>query len=209
MHQLVNDVDVDSLKQTYSKYNLYISNKSNKSIIDDIAKLEVPDEIKELANNIYYELNCPLRRGRNRKRLLFYCIASAYHRLSIPYDPRRLAKLINIPLNDINRSIKIGSEILLRGESICYNALDFIPIYHKELGLDESILPDIINTANRILNNNPIDGYPQAVAAAIMLYYLTTHGYNVDIKRFAELTNRSSMTIKKIYDNIAYIDNLA
>ena len=64
-----------------------------RTLIQDLKVLDFPDEIKKQANQIFMSMNCPTKRSKKRKLLLFFCIYSAYMELGIPQIPNIIAKI--------------------------------------------------------------------------------------------------------------------
>lgn len=170
------------------------------SIANDLSKISVPEDIRRVANDIYRSLNLCTKRGNQRKKMIFYCIIMAYEKLGILCDPKDIADKVGISYSDINKAM----DIVITNNFKHYNPLDFIPIYHNKLGLPDNILNDIIDTGKRIIENNKElnDGYPQVIAAVIIMYYLTINGFKINMDAFTKLTNRSASTLKKIYNEV-------
>jgi transcription initiation factor TFIIIB Brf1 subunit/transcription initiation factor TFIIB len=167
-----------------------------------------------MANDIYQQLNLTTKRGRQRRKLIFYCVIKAYRELGIVCDPKVVAKEVGIKTTDINKAMNIGNEYSrLSGNNnngFYHKPQDFIPEYCKQLMIPEDCTQDILRLTSNIIEKQPsiLENYPQILAAAIILYYLTTHGVNIDIEEFSRMFLRSPVTIQKLVKVIADVDQV-
>jgi transcription initiation factor TFIIIB Brf1 subunit/transcription initiation factor TFIIB len=201
---------IASLKTEFTNYHS-IPKSSEKTILADLDRINIPDDIKIEAERIYQQLDTNTKRGKRRKKLLFYCISKAYLSLNQPKDPKYVAELVGISATQISKAHSMCSESQTNYKPPCVRltALDFIPEYHQKVGLDKSCLSSVISLANEILNKDPElnENYPQVVAAGILLYYMTINGLTVNKKDFSKIVLRSEMTISKMYKRISLIHN--
>lgn len=184
---------------------------SQRTILQDLEKIDIPDIVKKESERIFQELKTSTKRGRRRKKLLFYCIFNAYNLLGKPQDPKIIAELVGISPTEITKSFSMCSEsqTKYRPPTVFHSPVDFIPQYLKDVGLDDGCLDAVTDLADRILNKEPElkENYPQVVAAGILLYYMTINGVEVNKKEYAKIIRRSEMTISKMFKRIWKIDN--
>jgi len=224
---LEDDTDLDSFDDEYiqeipqfysggvgrSEYtNCHVIPKiTEKSILPDLLKINIPDDIRNEAEKIFQQLKTNTKRGKRRKKMLFYCIFNAYKSLGQPQDPKVIAELVGISATEITKALSMCSESQTnyRPIAVFRQPLDFIPIYHSEVGLNPDCLSSVLELAHSILNKDPdlYDEYPQVVAAGILHYYMTINGVSVDKKQFAKIFKKSEMTITKMFKRICNIDN--
>jgi transcription initiation factor TFIIIB Brf1 subunit/transcription initiation factor TFIIB len=81
-----------------------------RTLVHDLKSLDFPDDIKKTANQIFMSMNCPTKRSKKRKLLLFFCIYSAYMELGIPQIPNIIAKKVNISSSEVSKAMALFSE---------------------------------------------------------------------------------------------------
>lgn len=198
-----------------------IAKVPERSILPDLKRLEVPDDVRMEAESIFQKLETKTKRGKRRKKLLFYCIFKAYKNLKQPKDPKVIAEMVDIPQREIKKAFSMFSaaQTSYSSRAVFHSPSEFIPEYHKSLGLSEDCLPDIIDFVEEILeldqkiksNSKLSEDYPQVVAAGILLYWLINkQSMNVNKKHYtSQIVRRSEMTISKMYRRIGEIYNSA
>lgn len=204
----------DFLKENCSNDPRYqeFSKDSEKSIFGDLQRINIPDEIKIEAERIFKQLDMNTRRGKRRKKLIYYCVNNAYKTLNRTQDPKVIAKIVGIPPTEITKANSMCSETQTgyRPPRTHKTPLDFLPECCSRIeGLDDNCLSDIKILAESILQKDSelLEAYPQVVAAGILLYYLTIKGAVVNKKQFASTFGISEMTITKMFKRISEIDN--
>lgn len=198
------------IKNEFTNFHA-IPKSSEKSILSDLDKINISDDVRIEAERIFQQLETNTKRGKRRKKLLFYCIFNAYLSLKQSKDPKYVAELVGIAPTEMSKAFSMCSESQTnyRPPSVFHSPIDFIPEYHRKVGLDESCLDSVLDLAKTILKKDPDlnENYPQVVAAGILLYYMTINGVSVNKKEFSKLVRRSEMTISKMYKRISYIHN--
>jgi transcription initiation factor TFIIIB Brf1 subunit/transcription initiation factor TFIIB len=196
---------------------------SEKSILPDMEPLSLPDEIKARAEAIFHKLrNVTTKRGNRRKQLVFFCINSAYNEINresksasslirYQHNVKKLAEMIGIKPAEISKAQSMYSEAQTGYSSpqVFFTADDFLPEYCRDLHLPDEEISEIVRFAREILrrDKNLLEKYPQNVAAGILLYYLTLHGYEFDKESYAKIVSLSEMTITNLAKQISRIHN--
>ena len=197
-------------RSEFSKHHA-IAKTTEKSIVQDLDLIDLPEEVKREAQVIFNSMKVPTKRGTKRKRLLFFCINQAYVNLKQPKDPKMIANQLGIKSTDISKSSSMcsSSQTGYKPVPTFYHPIDFIPDYMKAVGLDESCVESVKKLGHEVLQRAPdlTDEYPQVVAAGLLLYYMIIHGITVNRKEFAGKVLRSEMTISKMYKRISEIHN--
>lgn len=197
-------------KSDYSNCHA-IPKYSDKSIISDLDKINIPDEIKNLSEQIFQQLDTNTKRGRRRKKLLFYCIFNAYNQIGQPQDPKFIAELVGISHTEMTKAFSMCSELQTnyKPNTTFHSPLEFVEQYHEQIGLDPKCLPDVLVLGTEILKKDPDlnENYPQVVAAGILLYYMTINGASINKKEFSKIVRRSEMTISKVLKRIVHVHN--
>jgi transcription initiation factor TFIIIB Brf1 subunit/transcription initiation factor TFIIB len=183
----------------------------DRTILPDLDKIQISDEIKYQAEKIFKQLGTGTRRGLKRKKLLFYCVYNAYKSLGILEDANTVADLVGIPYSEITKAFSLFSEgkTLYRAPITFRTPIDFIHKYYSEVGLGPESLRPLLDIAEEVLELDPEldENYPQVVAAGIIFYYLTINGISVNKEEFAKLIGKSPMTIAKMSKRISTIHN--
>ena len=207
------DCSVSGIGRTdFSKCHM-MTKKADRSILTDLDKLNVPNDIKVEAEGVFRQLNTNTKRGRRRKKLLFYCIFIAYTKLGQPKDPKAIADLVGISSTEMTKAFSMCSESQTNYKTpiVHWSPLDFIPEYIESVGLELDCLDDVVKLGTEILRKDPelLESYPQVVAGCIIMYYMTINGaININKKRFAEVLKKSEMTISKMFKKVAKAHNL-
>lgn len=182
-----------------------------KSISAELAPLPLPDDVKQYADRIFQQLETNTKRGKRRRKLIFYCILTAYNLLKKPQDPKIIAEIVGIADTEMTKAVSMCSELQtkFRAPTTFRLPTDFIPEYAHIVGISESSINDVMNLGYEILEKDKdlLENYPQVVAAGIILYYLTINGVTVNKREFAKIIKRSEMTISKMYKRIMTIHN--
>ena len=189
-----------------------MTKKADRSILTDLDKLNIPNDIKVEAEGVFRQLNTNTKRGRRRKKLLFYCIFMAYTKLGQPKDPKAIADLVGISSTEMTKAFSMCSESQTNYKTpiVHWSPLDFIPEYIEPVGLELDCLDDVLKLGREVLEKDAelYESYPQVVAGCIIMYYMSINGaININKKRFAEVLKKSEMTISKMFKKIAKAHN--
>ena len=188
-----------------------IRKPSEKSILPDLEKLRIPDDVKNEAERIFQQLELSTKRGYRRKRLVFYCIYSAYKTLGRAHDPKKIAKLVGIKTTEMSKALSMCSpaQTNFQPPSVYHTPKDFIPEYHQMVNLSPSCLDEVLSLCDTISELDPeiLEGNPQVVAAGMLMYFMQINGMSVNRKAFAQNVSVSEMTINKMFNQISKIHN--
>lgn len=211
-HNTDGDPDYEETEFCNSYGSTHVYNNRSRSILKDLQKYALEEEIKNSANAIYNKMYPLVRRGKRRDSLLFYCVSCAYKEAKRIFDPFELGEMFKLDSSAVQKTDSIFSQTKT-GYSpplIVYSPLDFIPFFGKKLNLTEESCQEVLILAANIINKKPeiLENAPQVVAAGILDYYTTTNGILVDKKEiFSKFAGRSSITTDKISKIISAIDN--
>lgn len=159
-----------------------------------------PIEIANRAKQYYHEQRKLMEGKRNeghKKNLAFYCVYQAHLLLRAPFLPPVLARTMNIDPSKIGKYL---SKYTLSGYEptiVRYTAIDFLPMFLREVGLTNEHLGFLTKIATRAYQLEPAleDSSPQKLAAGIINYYLETHKHKYDRELFAEKIEISATSI--------------
>jgi transcription initiation factor TFIIIB Brf1 subunit/transcription initiation factor TFIIB len=210
---------MESQDETYEESALINANLRNKKIKEDPFSKELDDlpftsDIKVEAFNIYKKMIPAIKRKKNRVYLKFYCIYNAYRNLGKIKDPNILAKIFDIPHGEISKVFKKFSyeNTGYKMKSVDISPIDYIKDYYPNTGLRMDEIQGTIDFAKIILDNENCkqildDEYPQIIAAAIIIYYMTNLYNILPPDNFINSINRTKSMMVKIVEKIGAIYN--
>jgi len=183
-----------------------IPRSSEKTIRPDLVKLNIPNDIVNIADTIYQNMEVGTKRGKRRKMLLFFCTFTAYNQENIPVDPIWLANICGLERSSISKALSMCSPVYTNYDTpmVRYTPKDYIPVYYKKLSswlsFPEGTIDYIYSIADEIMEKDSTlsDEKPQTVAAAILVFYMKMNGYSVDKDNYKTIFRMSDMTINKI-----------
>lgn len=181
-----------------------------RSILTDLTKHNFPEEIKHTANEVYQRIGMMTKRGRERDKMLFFCVYTAYKSKGQCINPKVLAKEMGISNGDVNRALTSFSQIQTGFSlpSVKTSPIDTIPEFCTALNLD-NVTEDVIELTKDILQKCPSlhEEFPHKVGAGILRYYIEINGIQIPSEVFRKTVEFSDVTIKDIYERIMRIHN--
>ncbi len=185
----------------------------NHSIMKDIQNLPFKDNVKELANQIYVEINNGGVKKKSKYRAIFYCLFQAHQKLGKVIDPCWLAAVVGLKANKTSKAMNYYNSRQYDGEyknEISYvSPTDLIVFYCDLLHLTEDTTSSIIGFYNMIVakDGNIANRPPRPTVAGVIHYYLFINGVSVDEREFAEVFRLSQTTISTASRIITNVDN--
>jgi len=180
-----------------------------KSIIPELSKYEITDEVKIKANEIYNKMSLiNTKRGNCRKQMFFILLYYSYKELNIPVDPNVLAKSMNIEKSQINKAFTKFSEIQTgyKPVNVEIDINTTIKRICDNIGFDEDRLNHCLEVSDIILAKDKellFEYKIQKVAAAIIEFYLYISGHHVDKELFSNITGISSSSINFLHKRLS------
>ena len=187
----------------------------DRSIKSDLKKLGFPVAIIAKADEIYASLDAGTKRGKRRKQMTFFCVKTAYNALGIPEDPNKLAKMCGISRSDISKaqSMCARTKTNYKAPLVHHVPTDFLEMYYRKIQdlitFSDDTMDEIKDICKEVTDKDDdlFDEKPQTVAAAIIVFYLSIHGYTIEKKRYKEIFGSSDMTVNKIKNKVAQAYN--
>ncbi len=202
------EIEIIDLHQI--KPDNYYQKLKERSIMKDMLSMNCSEDIKKEANKIFLNMNVTIKRGKRRKKIVFFCIYQAYKNFDIPCDPKVIAKIVNIETKEITKAFSLCSETETgyRPTPRRYTPVDFIPVYFPLTNLTSDNMQNIIELTKEILEKSEdlYDAFPQTVAASILMYYMKINGVEYD-KSFAKSVEKSEVTLIEMSRKISDIHN--
>lgn len=189
-----------------------IGSGSTKTIRDELQKLDLPESIRAIANDIHAQLvpDTGTRRCGVRKNLIFFCIYNAYLMAGEIRDPFEIARLVDIPASAIPHALKQFSypHTSFRMPQITTHPWDLIEQYARQQSIREDLLPSIKELCVRLTSAPEFKKFmPQPVAAGVLRYYMELNGLPLALEQFLKTYNLTHLALEKAYEAIVRYDN--
>jgi transcription initiation factor TFIIIB Brf1 subunit/transcription initiation factor TFIIB len=188
-----------------------------KTIRSDLEKLPLPDSIIGKAEEVFQKMTkIGTKRSKRRKRLIFFCIHSAYDELGIPVEPNHLANICGIERCDISKSMSMCAQANTDYDAPLVNRTPqgYIKGYFKKLNeegmtFEDEALDCIYDLMDEVLELDAelYEEKPPTVAAAILVFYLELENYVIDKSKYKSIFGVSDMTVNKIKNRIKRVYN--
>lgn len=190
-----------------------------KNIVKDLVNLEIEEDIKHKANEIFRELTNKTPKIKKRKQSLFFCLYEACKQLEIKKDSHILAKLVDLPIKDIPVALTAFSTTQTGYKTIITHttAIDLIPEYCERLSkggyftFEQTQIEDVKKMSETIFKNDPElkEEMPRKMVAGILKYYMCVNGITYDKIDFTKVIGFSEATLNILFKKIspAYIKN--
>jgi len=189
-------------------YMRYTSTPNQRNIIKDLDNIDIPDDIKELANNMYKEINPPTKRNISRSYMLVYFIICAYDKLNRVYDPKFLCKKMGINVKSLNKALKLDTKYKMGNFCIDRSCIDYIPMYYELMGLSGKGLLVAKDIATQIHKDDKIRRiFPQNVAKGIIYYYILIHSLNFSKSYVSEKLDMTPSSLETTKNIISVVHN--
>jgi hypothetical protein len=186
---------------------------SSKSILPDMLKIELPEEIKSKAEEVYKSMGSPVRKDTERKRMVFCCVLFAYAELDIIHSPRRLVDIIGINLADFPRCINkySMSKVNYHPPQRFYSVTDYIIFLGKNLNVDSNLIKFMTRCSAVMESREAVmDKPPDVLAAGIILYIVRTFdpdNYDGMLKNINNYVFCSAKSLTEAENKAREIDN--
>lgn len=181
------------------------------NIIGDLTNVQITEDLKIRANEIFQRLRTGTKRKNNRKRAVFFCVYRAFIELGKVIEPRNVASLIGMDHNEIHKAMSLCSELQTGYSNLIQerSAKDFIGTILENINVKVDNR-EIENLLDEVFKKDPslTDDVPQTVAAAAICYFLEINGIKISPVEVASVIKISEMTMKKIKTKIEEAYNL-
>jgi transcription initiation factor TFIIIB Brf1 subunit/transcription initiation factor TFIIB len=185
--------------------------KNTKDIKKELANLEIDEEIKHKANEIFKDLAIKMPKIKKKRQSIFFCLYEACKQLDIKKDSHILASLIEMPVNDILTSLTAFSttQTGYQTKITKTTAIDLIPDYCCRINFTATQMEEVKEIAEVVFKNNVElkEEMPRKMVAGILKYYMDINGITIDKTQFSTLMGFSEATLNTLFKKIsnAYI----
>lgn len=205
-----NDYDDDDCDITFKlddeyKVNTISYATNNKSILNDMNKLTISDDIKNKANEIYVRNGFPNHRGFPRKLMIFAYIYQAHMELNIQFIPIIIANQLDISQNKIQSAMAFITDE--KYDIIVKSPLDYVDYFMNVYKLDKIYKNNITNLINNIPQILILDNLPYIITLIAVNVYCESIGIKINIDEIINLYNINITKYKTLFTKINAIFN--
>jgi len=190
--------------------SLFEARPKEKSIISDLVKYNIPEDIIAKADELYKRDDVKICRQKKRLHLLFYYTLQAYRDIYQHVDPNKIAKYFNLKQGDTMTAVSTFNKKKNVSKISFTSPLQLTRDYCRDLNIkEEEIVEEIVDLCRNVVFKNPrlLDSYPQTIASGVLWYYFQTSNYEPNREKFEKTVGRSTATIKKVAKLVSKIDN--
>ncbi|MFZ8790064.1 MAG: transcription initiation factor IIB [Acidilobaceae archaeon] len=179
------------------------------TLMDDIvAKLDLPDSIKEEAARIYREAaQKGLTRGRSVEAMVAASLYAACRRHKVPCGIEEIIRYLKTAQEtDIKREVARNYRLLVRDLSITIPVVEperFIYRIASSLNLPEQVVVDAIKIVMEAKKRGVSSGKdPSGLSAAALYLAALKHGFRKTQKEIAQIAGVTEVTVRNRYKEI-------
>lgn len=211
------DVNGDILDDDESFSNRHRKPKvSSKSILNDTEKMDFTDKIKQMAEQIYGQMEYPVRKDAERKRMIFCCILFAHAELDIIFSPREIARKVGV--NDSTVSTHVSKYSMNRVNyhppQRFYSVADHAKFLMNKIKFDNIYHKIVMQTVENLCKNLELTKrniQPDLMAAGIILYeshnMIGKDAYETNLVKLKSLIICKDKALSNMYNEICKLDN--
>lgn len=180
--------------------------KAKRSILNDLERFSLPENVIHMAENIYQTLDIPTTKGSKRIYVCYYCTQQAYIKLNMPMDSDNLCKIFKIESKDVHKIQKMfitNTKTIHAQFTVEYYISQYVKklIDEKETSGTSHIIDkacDIINIAKKkdiTLGQERV----QKLAIGAIRCALDELDVSYEESKLANIAGKAPITIKKTY----------
>lgn len=174
-------------------------------------KLDIPECVRNKANEIYMRMKTGVHRKKRLQLLIFKCLYQAYINLKIPVDQKDLISKVGIDKNSIQAALSMYSESQTEVPTPCVKKTPnyYIKIYCPKLEISDEMIRDICSFSDSLIQRHPsiMEQSPSNMAAAIIKYYCEGHSLILDKETIITKIMITSATLDNYYRIVSSLDN--
>ena len=179
----------------------------------------VPEDVRKMADTIFQEMNLPVHRGEQRKRIVLFCLYKATLVMNYPIQPKELPKLLGLRQTELSVILSLEMQQAFKNpprksDNIrLRSALDMLPAMAKAVGIDTTLnmdapeqLANLTQLSQQVMGENPKLQIiaPDQMAAALVYYYFVIYFGTEDINLSGLATKMgiNAVTMQNAYNEI-------
>jgi transcription initiation factor TFIIIB Brf1 subunit/transcription initiation factor TFIIB len=186
--------------------NHYRKTKHIKGIHTDVETLQVPQEIADMANDMYLNVTQnATQKGDNRKGIICSCLKHAYMRHGIPMTIERLSFLMGIKQRPIYKGCQMVADVY--SETSIVSPSDLIAGNAELFDLNRQDITKIQALCKSTLTESTVlkRSKPRSVAAGMVYFYITVNEMGITRAQCATKVGVSEITLQKVAKTVAGI----
>lgn len=176
-------------------------------VLPELDHYDLSDDIKHKAREIYISMTSKNRRGKSRKRYIFYCIYHAYLDMGFMIDQEEVATKIGLDPKEISASKNLSpdrgmyyqpAKIIFRTVKECLDS------YYDDFFTDRSLYEEVESLAQGIVAKAMYleERYPHVTAAVILCIFAESKGCIIDRNLLASRLHCRKSIVTSIYKTI-------
>lgn len=195
---------INELKHTLNPTHFCSRKNKEKTIYNDIVYMNISDNIKDLANEIYNEAcKDKVHRGSKRRAIVFASLFHAYKRNGIPKSCESLIGEFKIDRKDALKGLKFVNSNTAKNISLADSYITpehLISEFLEHFMVTGDKKKEIISIYKSIENRSSIlnRSRPQSVASGVIWFWIKSNDKPINIKDFIRTVDISELTIIKM-----------
>ena len=201
--------DNDS-KHSSDPSRCHIRKVEEKNIYKDIEKYNFPVDIALAINQSYLEVTKgTIRRGNNRKAIIFACAFNIYKNRNDPQDPDSLREKFGLTRKEASKGLTFYNLNTRdkKKKPTYISPVSFIPRIMLKFNANSNHIAKVEELYSKVQNRSRLinRSNPQSTIASLIYYYFRLIGGNINCSKFSKIVKLSDITINRISKNISEI----
>ncbi len=181
----------------------------DKSIFKELQKLDIPRNVMEDANILYFQItDGKIQRGNNRKAIVCACVFNSYKHYNNPQSPEVLHKKFGLTKKEMSKGLNFFNLHISKDRKSQYILVEhLIPQVLALFSASQEHVDQVMQLYLKVKDrSNALNrSNPRSTVAGLIFYYCRSIGKNVPCGKFAAKVGLSMITIYRIAKIIAEI----
>jgi transcription initiation factor TFIIIB Brf1 subunit/transcription initiation factor TFIIB len=190
-----------------SVQNHYRKTKHIKGIHTDIETLQVPQDVEDMANEMYLNITMNItQKGNNRKGIICSCLKYACKKHGIPMTMERLTRLMNVKQRHIYKGCRMVADVYpetvdtLSPEDLIAENAGLFDLNSRDIQQIQALCRSTTSESTVLKRSKPL-----SVAAGLVYFYIVLNKMTVTRAQCAQKVGVSEITLQKIAKTVAEI----
>ena len=170
------------------------------NIVKELEKKKYSEDVRMEANRLYREIVLSGKKGKCKKRPLFYSVLQAHLKLGLPVDQNAIMEDFGLTKKEANKAISTYNDVIQDAGSF-QNPVKLLIYYCNALELDDESTERLVVQYRLLVEKCPslYTNMSRPIIAAFIYHFLNLDtdktGIEVDINKYAKLFALSPNTI--------------
>lgn len=176
-----------------------------KGIRKDLEKFNLPVQIINLADELYFEVTKgEIKRSNLRKGIMFACVFEAYKELKNPKTPEELQTMFNLDRKNMSKGITYFTLRTPNRQRYYITAEHFIPKILNMLKINDEHIQNVLGLYKEFEKRSSSVNHsnPQSISSGLVYYYLKKITADITAAKFGKIVGLSEITISRIANEI-------